>query len=1791
MNYNNELKSIYDNWNFAQTMQDLSRNPMWKSKYGLWTFLSGACNDAASKCYIHINKFAQELIDIDTCNVHALKSIAESVDLGYLCKNIQIDSLPNEIQKLIDLLSIPKHYLLYRNDILTENANELMYGLIAKRAAKIDINEVTLDLIIDTLKNIDHIKNILEMNFISSNLTLKDLLKSKLKFICDESITAEDSNKIYNKILNFKLNYIFENIRNLIKNENTTLIKYKQQKLILGQKRIESENIYDINYFYILYNVIKQNLYNAEYDFMLVTTYTDPDTNENIDLTWLFTQIINIISTDNENYIEHFICYHFSNLILSMIKNDKLKKLFFYKNQHFFNSNIAPIEFNFSEDLPVHDQFKAILNNYDINEIEAEEILNPTYAQNSTLTINTNVNYELIQFAVYIKFINNFIDKDEDKFEFNVLKFNFPEFIEWNPDKPTKYDYENISNKIFPIAKKLTDLTLNISNIRKQIKDSIQYYNFVGTKKIASNVLADYFLNNFSNISSNISGEEIDLSLSSLLTEKSQFSIDIEEYYDNTQYLNISSELGNIVKPIISHYEDNPHYFIDANNMIASALMPSPVYENSYIPCSNFINEYNDQFWNNSSINLENYINFYEQFVPELQTTTFENNKEKFVSDVLDPLFNKIWSMFALSGYNSDDNSEINKIYKQYIGTDEGANKFLNIENKYFPTIAPIQNIDGLIKISEYEKLNIVFLSKIYYTNVFSAIFKNTPKLLAMNDKNGIPTTGWKSQFSSFHGYTSFYEYSLNKLNNETPNKIFDVDGPWSYSILQKTILLHSLNLKEYDYNYLTQHISKNDDLYKDLYLNGACVSGTNISSSGIVHGLDYLKIIEKFKINKIETDYYNNVFTHFIDKNINETNIIGPIYFRHKEMMLSLPLTMTFEKDKVTSILNFSILPKSDDEKELVRMIISLINNCIDFGIFNNLIWVFGKDPVTMKFKLFSAKYYFENNLIYIESESIKFYDTQIDQLTTLNDFVCVNEDYENQILNIILFDNIKNMKNLKNANKDILSANLEFILYKIDLNNNYTRSTFIVPDAAFPSVLVISGDNENSSEKNFDVSHLIWKKEVFDDKLFICYEALNKDFGDMPALSSKYDMPSGQYKIEKLKLSFPLKNTIIDHNNSIVSSSFVALFDRSSAATISLHNENDNDNDNIISEFAQSIFNIVIEYPKCYIKNSEMIIEILPFNFEYSNKNELLKTIKNIADKIGDINIEYVYKSLKNKSIDKLSKDEMKLFRQISTLKSLFKIDETNMELNDDGLNMLSSNLLLEPLYKQFLENYNIDALYENVKIASAQLDLIIPNLYICSGILSDNDNIVSGYISGFSKEKPNFVANSISGLSLELDFNSSENSQLLDIESDLISNVEIMPWNSSNYGAKIIDRLYELKDDLNSISQYFTSSYISGNSSINLLNTVSTTPKQLINFIKTNNIIKNDSEDEIKKFMIDKIPINFVYQNLPILTNCFDNRLQIVIWFKNETGITFINDYAFDLDITCYINDDLNRNKKVGYGNPYTSSKYISWDKDNHSGGFEYLNIDVNSYLKNYSNDMEIVLNVCWNDNSEIINDNMYITVGYQYIKEDIKLDLVGTSVKDCTERSIVFNISHENRTLSYSKPKLYYAEQFILKPNGVGYEDVVPDIRAGFINLTDLEFEKFKNNNIHKMVDDYLICINKVNMNGFDYRCITLFNTIPYTINISNKTLESIIYSSLNETVKYKDLSYKSLCLNDIYFNYFNKNDIDKDTNVLFVYNSFLRPSIFNENGTSNLFSVLKAVNPKFYGKIIELLGAN
>ena len=177
----------------------------------------------------------------------------------------------------------------------------------------------------------------------------------------------------------------------------------------------------------------------------------------------------------------------------------------------------------------------------------------------------------------------------------------------------------------------------------------------------------------------------------------------------------------------------------------------------------------------------------------------------------------------------------------------------------------------------------------------------------------------------------------------------------------------------------------------------------------------------------------------------------------------------------------------------------------------------------------------------------------------------------------------------------------------------------------------------------------------------------------------------------------------------------------------------------------------------------------------------------------------------------------------------------------------------------------------------------------------------------------------------------------------------------------------------------------------------------------------------------------------------------------------GITFLDDGVIDLDVTCYINDAYEKNKKVGYGNGYTKTTYISWSGDETNGGSETFLIDVNKYFNDFNlsdNDLYVDFDVCYHQNSQIIPENTYILVNWLGLEEKFELKTYGINDHACNTKSFAVKINRKTKTFEI----IYYSLYPVLKVN---FDSVIsntnfniPNIELGLINVSE-NFDSFLN----------------------------------------------------------------------------------------------------------------------------------
>ena len=305
------------------------------------------------------------------------------------------------------------------------------------------------------------------------------------------------------------------------------------------------------------------------------------------------------------------------------------------------------------------------------------------------------------------------------------------------------------------------------------------------------------------------------------------------------------------------------------------------------------------------------------------------------------------------------------------------------------------------------------------------------------------------------------------------------------------------------------------------------------------------------------------------------------------------------------------------------------------------------------------------------------------------------------------------------------------------------------------------------------------------------------------------------------------------------------------------------------------------------------------------------------------------------------------------------------------------------------------------------------------------------------------------------------------------------------------------------------------------------------------------------------------NKFYKQIPILNRCGINPLKVDIVFQNDSGISFINRNAFDLDVTCYIDDEIEKNRKVGYGNVYKKTNFIVWEGDTTEGGKETIKVDVNKYikekLKNLTTNttMKIVFNICWNENSEIITSNIYALVSWNNLLEKFPINICGSNSLSCNTKSFTINIDMITKELTFDESKLYPVLSINYKDKLKGY-DGEPDIKLGIINLSNEDLLNLKNSEWIQQSDSLYY---KKYKNTINY----LINESSYLIEKNNNDTVLNLYKTMISNLFYitnKDerINSDEIILDQVFFglnyNKYNKDDVD------FNYMIYLHPSKFS-----------------------------
>lgn len=493
--------------------------------------------------------------------------------------------------------------------------------------------------------------------------------------------------------------------------------------------------------------------------------------------------------------------------------------------------------------------------------------------------------YKEQQVKKYINFVENQMFNENVSFSNELYKLN-EQYIELENSKKSylvKHYKTNSTTNTYKVyldfdmisfvAKYLTDITINISEIREKAKSIAQQNYIKGTFNLLSFFINEYLIN-FSKLDtlkneilSHYTEEELSSSselsaelttafekLDNIMSNLSKHSIDdinIIEYYDTTEYFNIKT---------------------DKSSMSIN---------------SNLVN---DRFWEQGkTTNRFSYI-------PSEEIESYYKNVLSLKPDVtdLDDFLRTIYNIGADNTYKDSSSGKVisetannyENVYKNYIGTEDGVLNFNNIKNLTHPSYQVHPYLYNLIEVGNFQ-----FPIKNAYYNENNETMEDLIVMENLSDfigEFGEILTSYKNGIFDYSGYKSSYELNLEE------NKLLGFEGTFYKDAINELFSNESSLSSECIDSIRNKKLynnSGNPTFYKKYYSH---LNMTNDECEDIANKLsiyiDNIKEIvetENYDVYKYLKDRFNNSYILFKQYNNNSDILYNP-YTKTRDILLN---------------------------------------------------------------------------------------------------------------------------------------------------------------------------------------------------------------------------------------------------------------------------------------------------------------------------------------------------------------------------------------------------------------------------------------------------------------------------------------------------------------------------------------------------------------------------------------------------------------------------------------------------------------------------------------------------------------------------------------------------------------------------------------------------------------------------------------------------------------------------------------------------------------------------------------
>ena len=499
----------------------------------------------------------------------------------------------------------------------------------------------------------------------------------------------------------------------------------------------------------------------------------------------------------------------------------------------------------------------------------------------------------------------------------------------------------------------LRNICLRASYQRETLKTIAQKHAMIGSTRAIEKLIGEYILRSFTKKEDwrlyvepsgalkhpDINNQYyLEQNLPNILTINKDFSVDVVEYWDTTEYMNISAESPYLCG--ITGYADviTTTSEIDISGNILSGYVTGsvPVYGTGL--CGYVVTGGNVRFWEGDS--LDDAILLSEHTSAEI--SAFYDNVG-LTGDFSDhwALQTYLWDLYATSGldrlavipeltgtrtnaYSATLPSQVpesgwivrptslSAMHWKYMGTASGDSPPGNYKNQIYPTIAPQPFLWNLMEkvLDEFPDI----IRTLLYTEQ-----GDSTQLSAQIGPSGDLVDSWKYFNHEFIGYQTAFEESNNLDYNEDMNIEIERDGPWAQDALSAYVL--SADMQPY-----YAHIGK------------------DFALSATMPRIDYQLIdLRDDVLSTSGQVIYNYAYDHLdnhymLYKDVDDITEPGRLFMRYRNHPIAFPLSYG-----------------TSDQYNLQQMYMRgnaiydlgyiVENTTFDFGFYDNVCWVLGKD------------------------------------------------------------------------------------------------------------------------------------------------------------------------------------------------------------------------------------------------------------------------------------------------------------------------------------------------------------------------------------------------------------------------------------------------------------------------------------------------------------------------------------------------------------------------------------------------------------------------------------------------------------------------------------------------------------------------------------------------------------------------------------------------------------------------------------------------------------------------------